>query len=214
VRPSGGAGEQRAPPPQPAGAHVREQVPLGIAALVEPLRSERGGEAAPLQPRVQVAAADRPRREPRRREPHPQRPPAPPAHGGDLQPLIGRRGRPQRVDVGVAGQPQPAVRELDGTQVRGERELAVAPPEPLSAAHRIVAVVAPAPAPRRPHARALDLEADTAAAALLGELQARAHPCARVVELRSGLAAIAVDRHGRLTGAADPRRDGAAYGAG
>jgi gamma-glutamyltranspeptidase/glutathione hydrolase len=58
-----------------------------------------------------------------------------------------------------------------------------------------------------------ELEAGTAVAALLGELQARAHPCARVVELRSGLAAIAVDR-GRLTGAADPRRDGAAYGAG
>ncbi len=57
-----------------------------------------------------------------------------------------------------------------------------------------------------------ELEAGTAAAALLGELQARAHPCARVVELRSGLGAIAIDRHGRLTGAADPRRDGAAYG--
>ena len=58
-----------------------------------------------------------------------------------------------------------------------------------------------------------ELEAGTAAAALLGDLQARAHPCARVVELRSGLGAITVDR-GRLTGAADPRRDGAAYGAG
>ena len=57
-----------------------------------------------------------------------------------------------------------------------------------------------------------ELEAGTEAAALLGELQARAHPCARVVELRSGLGAIAIDRRGRLSGAADPRRDGAAYG--
>lgn len=55
------------------------------------------------------------------------------------------------------------------------------------------------------------LEAGTAAAALLGELRARSHPCPEVGELRSGLAAIAVGRVG-LTGAADPRRDGAAVG--
>jgi gamma-glutamyltranspeptidase/glutathione hydrolase len=56
------------------------------------------------------------------------------------------------------------------------------------------------------------LEAGTAAAELLGELRSRSHPCAEVGELRSGLAAIAVDRRGGLTGAADPRRDGAAFG--
>jgi gamma-glutamyltranspeptidase/glutathione hydrolase len=55
------------------------------------------------------------------------------------------------------------------------------------------------------------LEAGTAAAALLDELRARSHPCPEVGELRSGLAAIAVGRVG-LTGAADPRRDGAAVG--
>ena len=57
-----------------------------------------------------------------------------------------------------------------------------------------------------------ELETGTAAAALLGELRARAHPCARVSELRSGLTAIAVRRGGRLAGAADQRRDGASYG--
>ena len=55
-----------------------------------------------------------------------------------------------------------------------------------------------------------ELETGTAAAALLAELQARAHPCARVAELRSGLTAISVSRSGRLAGAADPRRDFAA----
>ena len=57
-----------------------------------------------------------------------------------------------------------------------------------------------------------ELEAGTPAAALLGELRARDHPCARVGELRSGLAAIKVGPRGRLFGAADPRRDGAAFG--
>ena len=57
-----------------------------------------------------------------------------------------------------------------------------------------------------------ELEAGTAAAELLGELRTRAHPCARASELRSGLTAIVVRPGGRLSGAADPRRDGAAYG--
>jgi gamma-glutamyltranspeptidase / glutathione hydrolase len=57
-----------------------------------------------------------------------------------------------------------------------------------------------------------ELEAGTPAAALMPELQARAHPCARLAELRSGLTAIEVRRNGRLHGAADPRRDGAAAG--
>ena len=57
-----------------------------------------------------------------------------------------------------------------------------------------------------------ELEAGTETAALLAELQARAHPCPRLAELRSGLTAIAVSRGGRLDGAADPRRDGATYG--
>jgi gamma-glutamyltranspeptidase / glutathione hydrolase len=56
------------------------------------------------------------------------------------------------------------------------------------------------------------LEAGTAAAELLEELRARSHPCPEIGELRSGLAAVAVDRRGGLTGAADPRRDGAAVG--
>ena len=57
-----------------------------------------------------------------------------------------------------------------------------------------------------------ELERGTAAEGLLPALQERAHPCARVVELRSGLTAIEVRPHGRLAGAADPRRDGAAVG--
>ena len=59
---------------------------------------------------------------------------------------------------------------------------------------------------------ASELEAGTAIAGLLGELRAREHPCASVSELRSGLAAIKVGLSGRLTGAADPRRDGVAFG--
>jgi gamma-glutamyltranspeptidase/glutathione hydrolase len=57
-----------------------------------------------------------------------------------------------------------------------------------------------------------ELETRTPAAALLGELRARSHPCARLAELRSGVTAIAVRPGGRLEGAADPRRDGAAFG--
>ena len=57
-----------------------------------------------------------------------------------------------------------------------------------------------------------ELEAGTAAAALLAALQERAHPCPRLAELRSGLTAVEVRRGGRLRGAADPRRDGAAVG--
>ena len=57
-----------------------------------------------------------------------------------------------------------------------------------------------------------ELERDSDAAALLPALQQRAHPCPRLSELRSGLTAVEVRRHGRLLGAADPRRDGAAVG--
>jgi gamma-glutamyltranspeptidase/glutathione hydrolase len=57
-----------------------------------------------------------------------------------------------------------------------------------------------------------ELEAGTPAAALLDGLQALRHPCARVTELRSGLTAVDVDDRGLLSGAADPRRDGAAVG--
>lgn len=56
-----------------------------------------------------------------------------------------------------------------------------------------------------------ELEAGTAAAELLVELELREHPCARVVSLDSGLAAIEV-RGKLLLGAADPRRDGGAAG--
>lgn len=56
-----------------------------------------------------------------------------------------------------------------------------------------------------------ELEAGTAAADHLDDLNARAHPCARLTGLRSGLTAIEV-RGRLLLGAADPRRDGAAVG--
>jgi gamma-glutamyltranspeptidase/glutathione hydrolase len=57
-----------------------------------------------------------------------------------------------------------------------------------------------------------ELERGSAAAALLPALRERAHPCARLAELRSGLTAIEVRPDGTLLGAADPRRDGAAVG--
>jgi gamma-glutamyltranspeptidase/glutathione hydrolase len=77
-----------------------------------------------------------------------------------------------------------------------------------------------------------EVEEGTAAADLLDDLRALHHPCARATELRSGSTAIAVDHPVRgvggrcpptpaqiepdsctvLTGAADPRRDGAAIG--
>jgi gamma-glutamyltranspeptidase/glutathione hydrolase len=57
-----------------------------------------------------------------------------------------------------------------------------------------------------------ELERGSAAAALLPALQEREHPCPRLAELRSGLTAIEVGPNGRLLGAADPRRDGAAVG--
>jgi gamma-glutamyltranspeptidase/glutathione hydrolase len=57
-----------------------------------------------------------------------------------------------------------------------------------------------------------DLEAGTPIAGLLADLQALAHPCPRVTALRSGLTAIERLPDGRLLGAADPRRDGAAVG--
>ncbi|MDQ7910819.1 gamma-glutamyltransferase [Phytohabitans sp. ZYX-F-186] len=57
-----------------------------------------------------------------------------------------------------------------------------------------------------------ELEEGTAAAGLLDRLRELRHPCARVVELRSGLTAVDVDGRGLLYGAADPRRDGAAVG--
>jgi gamma-glutamyltranspeptidase / glutathione hydrolase len=57
-----------------------------------------------------------------------------------------------------------------------------------------------------------ELEEGSEAAALLPELRSRSHPCARLADLRSGLTAIEVAPDGRLLGAADPRRDGAAVG--
>jgi gamma-glutamyltranspeptidase/glutathione hydrolase len=57
-----------------------------------------------------------------------------------------------------------------------------------------------------------ELEEGTPAAGMLDGLRALRHPCARVIELRSGLTAVDVDGRGRLYGAADPRRDGAAVG--
>jgi gamma-glutamyltranspeptidase/glutathione hydrolase len=57
-----------------------------------------------------------------------------------------------------------------------------------------------------------ELEEGTAAAALLGDLQAREHPCVRLADLHSGLTAIEVGPGGRLAGASDPRRDGVALG--
>jgi gamma-glutamyltranspeptidase/glutathione hydrolase len=57
-----------------------------------------------------------------------------------------------------------------------------------------------------------ELEAGTPAAGHLSGLVDLRHPCARLAELRSGLTAIGVDRTGRLSGAADPRRDGSAVG--
>jgi hypothetical protein len=56
-----------------------------------------------------------------------------------------------------------------------------------------------------------EVEAGTPAADLLAGLLDLHHPCARATELRSGSTAIVVGRTG-LTGAADPRRDGAAVG--
>jgi gamma-glutamyltranspeptidase/glutathione hydrolase len=57
-----------------------------------------------------------------------------------------------------------------------------------------------------------EVEAGTSAAALLDGLRGLQHPCARAVELRSGSAAVEVNRWGLLAGAADPRRDGTAVG--
>lgn len=57
-----------------------------------------------------------------------------------------------------------------------------------------------------------ELEEGTSAAGLLDGLRELHHPCARLTELRSGLTAVDVDSRGRLSGAADPRRDGAAVG--
>ena len=57
-----------------------------------------------------------------------------------------------------------------------------------------------------------ELERGTDAAALLPALQERMHPCPRLAALRSGLTAVEVKTNGRLLGAADPRRDGAAVG--
>ena len=56
-----------------------------------------------------------------------------------------------------------------------------------------------------------EIEADTASAALLDDLRALGHPCARTTDLQSGLTAIQI-QHGLLRGAADPRRDGDALG--
>jgi gamma-glutamyltranspeptidase / glutathione hydrolase len=57
-----------------------------------------------------------------------------------------------------------------------------------------------------------ELERGSGAAALLGALQEREHPCPRLAALRSGLTAVEVGPGRRLLGAADPRRDGAAVG--
>jgi len=57
-----------------------------------------------------------------------------------------------------------------------------------------------------------ELEAGTPAAALLDEINALDHPCARLTSLRSGLTAIEARGPALLLGAADPRRDGAAVG--
>jgi gamma-glutamyltranspeptidase / glutathione hydrolase len=57
-----------------------------------------------------------------------------------------------------------------------------------------------------------ELEEGTEAAGLLDGLGQLRHPCPRLVELRSGLTAVDVDGRGWLSGAADPRRDGAAVG--
>ena len=57
----------------------------------------------------------------------------------------------------------------------------------------------------------LDLEADTETAAWAGALTTMGHEI-RLRPLNSGLAAILVHPDGRLEGAADPRREGAALG--
>lgn len=59
---------------------------------------------------------------------------------------------------------------------------------------------------------ASDVEAGTTATNFLPALNERAAPCARAVTLRSGAGAIKVTTGGQLEGAADPRRDGAAFG--
>ncbi|NBE50937.1 gamma-glutamyltransferase family protein [Streptomyces boluensis] len=59
---------------------------------------------------------------------------------------------------------------------------------------------------------ASDVEAGTSAESLLPALKQRRHPCARATTLRSGLAAVGVTEEGTLHGAADPRRDGVAFG--
>ncbi|MGO2862066.1 MAG: gamma-glutamyltransferase family protein [Brevibacterium sp.] len=59
---------------------------------------------------------------------------------------------------------------------------------------------------------ASDVEKGTAATDLLKDLRDRGATCARSTKLLSGAGAISLSPDGDLAGAADPRRDGAAYG--
>lgn len=59
---------------------------------------------------------------------------------------------------------------------------------------------------------ASDVEAGTTAENFLSGLADRGAPCPRSITLRSGAGAIKVSADGKIEGAADPRRDGAAFG--
>ncbi|PZO86446.1 MAG: hypothetical protein DI626_06620 [Micavibrio aeruginosavorus] len=59
--------------------------------------------------------------------------------------------------------------------------------------------------------RGIELEAETLAPAMSEPLQNFGHPV-KITPLNSGLTAIVYDAQGRMTGAADPRREGTAIG--
>jgi hypothetical protein len=95
--------EDRAAAAQPAAAHVGEQ--LAVAVLEQRRRGDRGPEPAPLHARIEVAAPHRHRREPGRRQAHPQRAPPSRADGRDLDPLRVRRSGAERPDFAEASCP-------------------------------------------------------------------------------------------------------------